>query len=105
MRHRAAFVVVLLAIGCPSEGEGDNPICSDCQNDDTCPSTQPTLNPLEPCTVMDAECFYCDEVQRRFVCTDNGSGNLNWIDNGEADMCPPPSMEDSGQDGDGGGTQ
>jgi hypothetical protein len=96
------FMLIMLTSGsCADEGDDGNPRCDDCDNADSCPSVQPTINPLLPCDVVDAQCFYCGQVMRRFVCQDQG-GNLQWIDNGEADMCPPPSNDSSGGDGDGG---
>jgi len=78
-----------------NEDDGPNGIeqCSECASDLTCPDVQPSINPLEPCETRDAECFYCGAVQRRFVCrgADDEDDDLRWRDNGEPDMCPPPS--------------
>jgi hypothetical protein len=99
--RRALVAIFLLTGSCAEDGDDANPQCEDCDNHESCPSGQPTINPLVSCDTVDAQCFYCDQVMRRFVCQDDGNGNLNWMDAGEADMCPPPP-DDTGDDGDGG---
>jgi len=67
--------------------------CTECASDMICPAVQPGLNPLELCETRDAECFYCGDVRRRFVCrgVDDTDDDLRWRDNGEPEMCPAPS--------------
>ncbi|MCH9688795.1 MAG: hypothetical protein K0V04_45605 [Deltaproteobacteria bacterium] len=90
-------VLLLLSSGCPEEEPAPSgpPRCEDCDNDPSCPDFQPTLNPLMDCQSMDATCFYCGPVMRRYVCQPAANGDLQWQDNGEADMCPPPSEDGS----------
>ncbi len=90
--------------GCPEDEPAPSgpPICTDCDNADSCPGDQPNQNPLEPCTEMDATCYYCGPVMRRYVCSALENGDLVWQDNGEADMCPPPpDTTDGGDEGSG----
>ncbi len=90
---RCALVLALLATsGCQEEEpKPSGPArCVDCENDPSCPEFQPSINPLEPCEAMDAACYYCGEIMRRFVCQPASDGELRWQDNGEPDMCPPP---------------
>ncbi len=94
LRRIAVSIVVLfpLGISCVEEEPDPSgpPICSDCDNADSCPGDQPNQNPLETCDEVDATCYYCGPVMRRYVCEENANGDLFWQDAGESDMCPPP---------------
>lgn len=97
-------MVLLLGGGCPEEEpEPSGPErCEDCEQHESCPDYQPTENPLIACDEMDATCFYCGPVMRRFRCQPTGNGELRWQDAGEADMCPPPPEPMTGTAGSGG---
>ena len=94
---RRLVVIALLLAGACEEDEGPQGIaqCVDCEQDMTCPETQPGINPLVSCDTVDAQCFYCGEQMRRFVCQGaaEGDNDLRWRDNGVAEMCPAPSMD------------
>lgn len=91
--RRALVVALALLAGCQVEEEPDpsGPArCIDCEEHPSCPDHQPSENPLVACDELDATCFYCGPVMRRYVCQAASNGELRWLDAGEADMCPPP---------------
>lgn len=94
LRRVSVAVLVLLSACDKEESDPGIPLCTDCENALACPTEQPSINPLETCEEMNAECFYCSTVTRRFVCQGAGEsdGDLRWRDNGVPDMCPPPSQ-------------
>lgn len=96
MRRALAVLLPLvlgIGLGCPEDEpeRSGPPRCEDCDNDPSCPAFQPSLNPLMDCDELDAQCFYCGPVMRRYQCTPDSSDELRWQDVGEADMCPPPA--------------
>jgi len=96
----STLLLVTTGLSCQEEVPESSgpPICTDCDNAESCPSDQPNQNPLEPCDELDATCYYCGPVMRRYQCQADGAGNTWWQDAGEADMCPPPAepMTDDG---------
>ena len=101
---RTVLVVALLSSAACKEEEPEFTIdqCPECAQHESCPSKQPGINPLEDCTEVDAECFYCSTVMKRFVCQEGqgagtgGDGMPKWRDVGIPEMCPAPSDSSSG---------